>query len=55
VSSRNRGDVTIVEIDRLVQPPAQGGGEPGKHLLTRDLALLDLRNASLGKANWGWN
>jgi hypothetical protein len=36
------GDVAVVEVDRLVEAPAQGGGVSGEHVLPGDLALLDL-------------
>jgi hypothetical protein len=46
--SGDGGDVTIVEVDRLMESTTKSDGVPGEHILPRDLALLDLRNAALG-------
>jgi hypothetical protein len=41
-SSCDGGDVSVVEVDRLVQSAAEGDGESGEDVLSGDLAAFDL-------------
>ncbi|CAO5189682.1 hypothetical protein FAIPA1_700010 [Frankia sp. AiPs1] len=46
--SCDRGDIPVIEVDRLVQPAAERSGVASHHILTGQRTLLDLRNPSLG-------
>jgi hypothetical protein len=45
--SGDGGDVPVIEIDGLVQPPTQGSRVAGDDLLAGQLALFDLGDAAL--------
>src|SRR5690349_11597143 len=44
-------DVSVVEVDRLVEAAAEGGGVAGKDVVSGDLAAFDLRDPALGNAH----
>jgi hypothetical protein len=50
-SSCDGGDVSVVEVDRLVQSAAEGDGESGEDVLPGDLAAFDLRYSAFGDAH----
>jgi hypothetical protein len=41
-SSCDGGDFSVVEVDRLVEPAAEGDGESGEDVVSGDLAAFDL-------------
>ena len=41
-SSGDGGDVSVVEVDRLVQSAAEGDGESGEDVVSGDFAAFDL-------------
>ena len=45
---RDGGDVTVVEVDGLVQTSAEGCSVSGENVLSGDLASFNLGNAALG-------
>src|SRR5689334_20856379 len=48
---RDGGDVAVVEVDRLVESAAEGGGVAGEDIVSRDLAAFDLGDPALGDAH----
>src|SRR5689334_2782155 len=48
---RDGGDVAVVEVDRLVEPAAEGGGVAGEDVVSRDFAAFDLGDPALGDAH----
>ena len=44
---RDGGDVAVVEVDRLVESSAEGGGVAGEDVVSGDLAAFDLADPVL--------
>src|SRR4051812_48392745 len=45
---RDGGDVSVVEVDRLVQSAAEGRRVAGENIVSGDLAAFDLRDPTFG-------